>query len=62
MKSKSYKGGVEMTFSEKILEEGRKEGEKKARRETAKKMKAKGLNLELIAETTGLSKNEIEKL
>lgn len=60
------KGGVEMTFSEKILEEGlekgKKEGLEKGKKETAKKMLEKGFDIDLIVEITGLSRIEIEKL
>ena len=42
--------------------EGRTEGEAKSRTEIAKKMKEKDLSIELIVETTGLSKEEIEVL
>ena len=42
--------------------EGRAEGEAKSRTEIAKKMKEQDLSVELIVETTGLSKEEIEAL
>jgi len=46
--------------------EGREEGEKKGRQEEkiemAKKLKEKGIDIALISETSGLSKEEIEKL
>ena len=44
------------------LSEGRKEGEKNALCETARKMKAKGFEANDIAEITGLSLEEIEKI
>ena len=64
------KGGVEMTFSEKILEKGREEGEKigiekgerKKAIETAKKMKHEGLDIQLISKVTGLTIEEVAKL
>jgi len=44
------------------IEEGRKEGIEEATRETALKMKINGLEITLIANITGLSVEEIEKL
>ncbi len=41
------------------LRKGIAEGEKKAKLETAKKMLEKGMNIDTIAEVTGLSKEEI---
>ena len=41
------------------LRKGIAEGEKKAKLETAKKMLEKGMNIDTIAEVTGLSKDEI---
>ena len=43
-------------------EEGRKDGRENAQIETAKKMKEKGLDIDLIIEITGLSKERIEIL
>ncbi len=47
-------------------EEGRQEGKQEAhleaKQETAKKMRAKGLEASLIAEITGLSLSDLEKL
>ena len=43
-------------------DEGIEEGEKKAKIEIAKKLKAKNLDITIIIETTGLTKEEIEKL
>ncbi len=56
------KGGVEMTFSEKILEKGRQEGRQEGIKETAKKMLKEGLDTKLIAKITGLSIEEVKKL
>jgi len=42
--------------------EGIKEGEKKGKREVAYKLYEKGLSLDLIKETTGLSWNEVNKI
>jgi len=44
------------------MEKGRAEGEVKKARETAAAMKAKGFSLADIADITGLTKKEIEKL
>ena len=41
---------------------GRNEGRKEERLENAKKMKEKNISVETIAEITGLTKEEIEKL
>ena len=41
---------------------GRKEGKKEAQIEIAKSLKARGIDINLIIETTGLSSGEIEKL
>ena len=43
-------------------EEGIKEGEYLAKIETAKKLKENGVDVEIISNSTGLSKEEIEKL
>ena len=47
---------------EKGMEKGMREGMKKRNLEIAKSMKFKGLDLNLIAECTGLSEEEIESL
>ncbi len=47
---------------EKGLEQGRSEGESKKQREIAKNFKQAGISIEVIAENTGLSCDEIEKL
>ncbi len=44
------------------VKEGVEEGEKKKAMEMAKKLKEKGIDLAVISETSGLSKEEIEKL
>ena len=41
---------------------GRKEGKKEAKIEIAKSLKARGIDINLIVETTGLNLEEIEKL
>ena len=43
-------------------EKGITRGEKKKQKEIAKKLKNKGISIDIIAETTGLSEEEIEKL
>ena len=43
-------------------EEGKIEGEKKAKIEVAKRMKNKKMSIDEIAELTGLARDEIEKL
>jgi DNA repair protein RadC len=43
-------------------EEGLKEGIKKKAIEMAKKLKKKGIDIDIIAETSGLSREEIEKI
>jgi len=48
------------------LMEGRNEGialgEEKGRRETARRMKTRGIEIDIITEVTGLSREEIEEL
>ena len=43
-------------------EKGIKKGEQKNKKEIAKKMLAKGIDIDTIVELTGLSKEKIEKL
>lgn len=61
MKEQALKEGLEEG-----LEEGIKIGVNKGKKENsydiARKMKQKGLSVDMIAECTGLSKSEIEKL
>lgn len=47
---------------EKGMEEGRKEGEREAKLETARKLLDKGIDIEIIADVTGLSVEELEEL
>ena len=42
--------------------EGRKEGEREAKLETARKLLDKGIDIEIIADVTGLSVEELEEL
>ena len=61
----SHRGVMAAQFDEgleKGREEGIKEGIKKEKRHTAKTMFLKGIDVETIAEITGLSKEEIGKL
>ena len=44
------------------IEKGKKEGLKEGKIEMAKKLKKKGIDIDVISETSGLSKEEIEKL
>lgn len=44
------------------IKEGMEKGMEKGKIETAKKMKIKGMDISLISEITGLSKEEIEKI
>ena len=53
--------GLELGL-ERGLEQGRTEGEAAATVKLARAMKAKGLETEAIAEITGLSAEEVEKL
>lgn len=46
----------------KAREEGKAEGKAEGKVEMAKKLKDKGVNIDIISETSGLSKEEIEKL
>ena len=51
-----------MTTAEKLINQGKQEGEKKAKTEDARKMLEKGYPIEDICEITGLSRDEVEKL
>jgi predicted transposase/invertase (TIGR01784 family) len=51
-----------MGIEELLLDQARKEGKKEGKEETALKMKNSGLDIYLIANITGLSVEEIEKL
>jgi predicted transposase/invertase (TIGR01784 family) len=42
--------------------EGKEEGKKEKAIEMAKKLKKKGIDVDIISETSGLSKEEIEKI
>ena len=50
------------TAEAKGIELGEKQGELKKTKEIARKMKEKNVDIEIIVETTGLTKEEIEKL
>ena len=45
-----------------LRNEGREEGEQKAKLETARNFLAKGINPDIIAECTGLPLEEVQKL
>ena len=62
---RDLKGVIDTSFEEgeKLgIEKGRKEGEENKAKEMARKLKKKGIDIEIISETSGLSKEEIEKL
>jgi predicted transposase/invertase (TIGR01784 family) len=58
---RAEKKGIEKGLKEGV-KKGRKEERQEVMRETALKMKKSGLDLTLIADITGLSVKEIEKL
>ena len=58
---RDLKGVIDTSFEEGI-EKGRKEGEENKAKEMARKLKKKGIDIEIISETSGLSKEDIEKL
>ena len=58
----AFKRKVAIWESNMLKQEGLEEGEAKKQNEIAKKMKEKGISIELIIETTGLSKEEVEAL
>ncbi|MCP5047452.1 MAG: hypothetical protein GY940_09795 [bacterium] len=70
--TEAYKqgGDIMQTIAEGWLKEGRKEGEKKGikkgikegKLEMAKRMKEKGMDIDTIAEISGLSNEQIMKL
>ena len=61
MEQHGYERGMEEGLK-KGTEQGKLEGEKAANLRNAKKMKQKGMDVDDIAEITGLSPKEIEKL
>lgn len=58
---RDIKGAIDTAFGDGKME-GRIEGKEEGKMEIAKKLKLRGLLMEDIAELTGLSENEIEKL
>ena len=65
MEQHGYERGMEEGLKKGMkqgMEQGKLEGEKAANLRTAKKMKQKGMDVDDIAEITGLSPKEIEKL
>jgi predicted transposase/invertase (TIGR01784 family) len=62
---RDLKGVIDTSFEEgeKVgFEKGRKEGEENRAKEIARKLKKKGIAGEIISETSGLAKEEIDKL
>lgn len=49
-------------FEKAALEKGKEEGIKQGKKEMAKALKAKGISIEIIMDTTGLTKSAINKL
>ena len=49
-------------FTGEVQKYGFEKGEAKKQNEIAKKMKEKGISIELIVETTGLCKEDVEAL
>lgn len=65
MKEQALKEGLEEGLAKGIeqgIEIGVNKGKKENSYDIARKMKQKGLSVDMIAECTGLSKSEIEKL
>jgi predicted transposase/invertase (TIGR01784 family) len=62
MKLKKEKDKIREEARKEGREEGRKEGKEERSLEIAKELKKSGVSLELIAKSTGLSKEEIEKI
>ena len=56
------KKGIEEAGFERGVEEGIKQGSNKKQLEIAKKLRDKNVDINIIIETTGLTKEEIEKL
>ncbi|MBP3841880.1 MAG: hypothetical protein IK997_07175, partial [Bacilli bacterium] len=53
---------IENSLRSQYKREGREEGERLAKLEIAKKFKSSGIDIEIIAKNTGLTKEEIEKI
>ena len=58
---RDLKGAMDSSFEDGEVK-GRKEGEENKAKEIASKLRAKGIDIDIITKTTGLSKEEIEKL
>jgi predicted transposase/invertase (TIGR01784 family) len=58
---RDMKGAMDSSFEDGEVK-GRKEGEENKAKEIAAKLRAKGIDIDIIIETTGLSPEEIEKL
>ena len=65
-KSKIDGGEIMQTLADRLRsegrEEGRKEGKKEGKLETARKLIKRGVDMDIIVEATGFSRQEIEKL
>jgi predicted transposase/invertase (TIGR01784 family) len=61
-KSKIDGGEIMQTLADRLRSEGREEGKKEGKLETARKLIKRGVDMDIIVEATGFSKQEIEKL
>jgi len=50
------------TIGPQLKEEGKKEGEKIGKEETAKELIKRGVDMDIIEEATGISREELEKM
>ena len=55
-------GDIMATIASKWIEEGEKKGMEKAKLETARELVKNGVDIDVIARSTGLSRGKIEKL
>ena len=55
-------GDIMSTIAEKWIEEGEKKGMEKAKIETARELVKNGVDIDVIAKSTGLSRGKIKKL
>jgi predicted transposase/invertase (TIGR01784 family) len=60
--SKIEGGDIMPTLAQRLRQEGKQEGEKEAKRETAKTLIKRGVDINIIAEATGLTPEELEQL
>ena len=61
-KSKIDGGEIMQTLADRLRGEGKEEGKKEANLETARKLIERGVDMDIIVEATGFSRQEIEKL